>query len=755
MQNILTDAVRHLKSIREEDVASMNAEEACTQSALKEACTPSAMPCVDDGAVPIEWCMRAGMLSSRSLFWASVQLPAWHLSSFSQAATDFCSAAPWHDVGVTEHSSRQRKAAFEPLRATMMSLVHPDDREVMLNMAWTVLYLHAYITQTHTHTHTHTHKHTHTQVLLGITEKLELRLRQRQAATEAAENKDSEEYMVAGASRASGLQEPGEDGDAKTDMDDTDACLRFRVRIARFVEGNLSRQPQHADDASAARGSAQVRGDKVVSNQMLAPNQSLPAFSPSATSVSGVAEEASGGTGSFGFPDMPLDDYDPLLEDDMELDGGSWHDSDSADDTDNADNDKALTRFVEYVPLTFTIVPIKHRTDVFYIVANLPEQQLPRSPFALFDGGGGDPAEAESRKVTSDLSSHRPFSPRSDVGSVFSEGRERWRRGPSAHELREIFRNVSGIYQWDGSQPSPGRAREMSGGSVGLDKSEMSILEMLSGVAGSWCTRTLTDYAYQFLQFHVMIEENSHGMPVVQCHCRVKVPRMFGGFASQWRKYLELSLDGQVNNLQNLRSIAMSPTLCTNFSLPTEPRGMIMGGEGDRCHHSPDDLQRHGACGYGWSGGRHALWQGLAGKDGVGENGAGEAEQVHVKDDPKGLSIICWTFPRLGTKLRESSVKDEKYSSGSRRCGDSRRYINRCLYELTGNELFCSIFVEGTPSLESNTAGRVRVRAVKVGQVDKVLAGFDFEEHQPTSQQTSAQPGVSSAYLRNVSRINI
>ena len=47
------------------------------------------------------------------------------------------------------------------------------------------------------------------------------------------------------------------------------------------------------------------------------------------------------------------------------------------------------------------------------------------------------------------------------------------------------------------------------------------------------------------------------------------------------------------------------------------------------------------------------------------------------------------------------------------------------------------------------------MRAVKVGQVDKVLAGFDFEEHQPTSQQTSAQPGVSSAYLRNVSRINI
>ena len=59
MQNILTDAVRHLKSIREEDVASMNAEEACTQSAFKEACTQSAMPCVDDGAVPIEWCMRA------------------------------------------------------------------------------------------------------------------------------------------------------------------------------------------------------------------------------------------------------------------------------------------------------------------------------------------------------------------------------------------------------------------------------------------------------------------------------------------------------------------------------------------------------------------------------------------------------------------------------------------------------------------------------------------------------------------------
>ena len=162
MQNILTDAVRHLKSIREEDVASMNAEEACTQSALKEACTPSAMPCVDDGAVPIEWCMRAGMLSSRSLFWASVQLPAWHLSSFSQAATDFCSAAPWHDVGVTEHSSRQRKAAFEPLRATMMSLVHPDDCEVMLNMAWTVLYLHACITQTHTRTHTQTHTHTNT-----------------------------------------------------------------------------------------------------------------------------------------------------------------------------------------------------------------------------------------------------------------------------------------------------------------------------------------------------------------------------------------------------------------------------------------------------------------------------------------------------------------------------------------------------------------------------------------------------------------
>ena len=140
----------------------------------------------------------------------------------------------------------------------------------------------------------------------------------------------------------------------------------------------------------------------------------------------------------------------------------------------------------------------------------------------------------------------------------------------------------------------------------------------------------------------------------------------------------------------------------------------------------------------------------------MGENGAGEAEQVHVKDDPKGLSIICWTFPRLGTKLRESSVKDEKYSLGGRRCGDSRRYINRCLYELTGNELFCSIFVEGTPLLESNTAGRVRVRAVKVGQVDKVLAGFDFEDHQPTSQQTSAQPGVrSAAYLRNVSRINI
>ena len=390
--------------------------------------------------------------------------------------------------------------------------------------------------------------------------------------------------MVAGANRASGLQEPGEDGDAKTDMDDTDACLRFRVRIARFVEGNPIGSRSTLTTPQQLGEARRCVGTRLYQTRCWRQIRSLPPFRLQQPLCRGW-QRGKRGTGSFGFPDMPLDDYDPLLEDDMELDGGSWHDSDSAEDTDNADNDKALTRFVEYVPLTFTIVPIKHRTDVFYIVANLlsSSSRVLRLPCLT-----GVVAIRRRRKQESDLRLviASPLSLRARMSARC------FRRGGSAGaggRQRMIFANFSQCQRhlpvgW--LTTVPGRAREMSGGSVGLDKSEMSILEMLSGVAGSWCTRTLTDYAYRFLQFHVMIEENSHGMPVVQCHCRVKVPRMFGGFASQWRKYLELSLDGQVNNLQNLRSIAMSPTLCTNFSLPTEPRGMIMGGEGDRCHRS-------------------------------------------------------------------------------------------------------------------------------------------------------------------------
>jgi hypothetical protein len=83
---------------------------------------------------------------------------------------------------------------------------------------------------------------------------------------------------------------------------------------------------------------------------------------------------------------------------------------------------------------------------------------------------------------------------------------------------------------------------------------------------GRWCTRTLTNFAYRFLQFHVHLQEEcTTSIVVARCHCRIKLPAMLGGFETQWREYLSLPIDSETLQIKNQDKL-LSATLCRNIT---------------------------------------------------------------------------------------------------------------------------------------------------------------------------------------------
>ena len=89
----------------------------------------------------------------------------------------------------------------------------------------------------------------------------------------------------------------------------------------------------------------------------------------------------------------------------------------------------------------------------------------------------------------------------------------------------------------------------------------MSVLATLSGniyEAGRWGMKKLIDFAYGFLEFHVLVSENSDGTrpETFSVHSRLKLPQFVGGFETRWRYMLSLHFDGRLVFNENIEMIA-------------------------------------------------------------------------------------------------------------------------------------------------------------------------------------------------------
>jgi len=122
------------------------------------------------------------------------------------------------------------------------------------------------------------------------------------------------------------------------------------------------------------------------------------------------------------------------------------------------------------------------------------------------------------------------------------------------------IQSLSGIYEWDYTgtsqgATSPGQLREIYPGKygTGLNTSELSMLGTLGAGISKWCVRTMVNFVYRFLQFHVALEENAAGTRLgrMRVHTRIKLPGLIGLYHSDWRILSVFELDGSLKYNNN------------------------------------------------------------------------------------------------------------------------------------------------------------------------------------------------------------
>ena len=234
----------------------------------------------------------------------------------------------------------------------------------------------------------------------------------------------------------------------------------------------------------------------------------------------------------------------------------------------------------EFVALRFQAVPIAAGARSVVLFANLDATEKHGAAPALDSAGNKGRAGASAGGVRQGIVeaakvNHVPARPgRGAVAMQQGDGVDEGAGGMEGTAGAETSRVVSGIYQWDGTGTSVGFLRELhhvrgDAEAVGLwaqgqrvnvelASEEVSVLSSLAGgvltrlgssfsSVSTWWQRAMIDFVYKYLQFHVLFQDNAESLRPESCtlHVRIKMPRPFGGYHTQWRRIHRWDLNGR------------------------------------------------------------------------------------------------------------------------------------------------------------------------------------------------------------------
>jgi hypothetical protein len=448
-----------------------------------------------DGQIDVAASMRAGLLSSHTLFVAEICIQDWSVRALSPGALEFLSNSPWGDYWEAKQQPAVGSTSSRACNHTLGAIAHPDDHSKLLGLGKRAQAMRV-------------------NDILGGVQPETIRL--------ARFVPDVRDY-----------HEPPSSADSTTPSSDEQAELDHAGSLAETLVGRdawrwFDRNPLDQEDPLLEFGEANT--------STTYPPCPLPPQQP-------LSPPQPGGCHST-QPSSPSHRRGRYHA------SGSSHDRGLRENNGNSVQEGCLLAIggaasvFEFVPIVFQTTALVPSTQTFMIFGPLAP-----GPTGRQDGGGC------GREPNDEL---QTMEPRLKAGAAIARAvaaerfmlASRWSSAIKS-SVMETCRHVSGIYKWDGSYPSPGNVRQLYCNSQqaplqGLSGPDLSVLSILSGnisQAGRWSLRKLYDFAYGFLEFHILVSENSDCTRPETCsvHSRLKLPQVVGGFETKWRHMVTIS----------------------------------------------------------------------------------------------------------------------------------------------------------------------------------------------------------------------